>query len=125
PAGGSFAIHRVSPVDRDSVVIRVNVSEPVASLELKTETTEHKPVRDVQFMVRYDGESIPIDVLMQLPAFRTGADGTGTVSNLPLGLYELWPFARLTNVQDAPAPLRIALTPGVNSATLTFRAAHR
>jgi len=126
PAGGSFAVHRVTSIDRDSSVVRINVGEPSASLELKTETTDHRPVRDVNFLVRYDGESVPIDVLMQLPPFRTGPDGTVTIAKLPLGLYELWPFARTTTAQDTtPAPLRIALTPGVNSATLTFRPAHR
>jgi len=125
PSTGSFAIHRVTSVDRDASAIRINVPEPAASLELKTETTEHKPVRDVYFLVRYDGENIPPDLLMNLLPFKTGADGVGTITNLPLGLYELWPFAKATDIQDAPAPLRIALTPGPNSATLTFRAAHR
>jgi carboxypeptidase family protein len=125
PSTGSFAIHRVTSVDRDSSAIRINVPEPVASLELKTETTEHKPVRDVYFLVRYDGENIPPDLLLNLMPFKTGADGTATIPNLPLGLYELWPFAKATDIQDAPAPLRLALTPGPNSATLTFRSAHR
>src|SRR5205814_10305984 len=55
PSSGSFAIHRVTSVDRDSSAIRINIPEAVASLELKTETTDHKPVRDVNFLVRYDG----------------------------------------------------------------------
>ena len=125
PSSGSFAIHRVTSADRDASAMRINVPDAVASLELKTETTDHRPVRDVYFLVRYDGENIPPDLLMNLLPFKTGADGIGTVANLPLGLYELWPFAKATDIQDAPAPLRIALTPGPNSATLTFRAAHR
>ena len=125
PSTGSFAIHRITSVDRDASAIRINVPEPAASLELRTETTEHRPVRDVYFLVRYDGENIPPDLLMNLMPFKTGADGIGTVANLPLGMYELWPYAKSTDIQDAPAPLRIALTPGQNSATLTFRTAHR
>jgi hypothetical protein len=135
PTGGSFAIHRVTTLDRDLPALRIVIPEPAASLELKTETTEHKAVRDVHFLVRYDGENIPFNVLMELGQrfgidFATRADGTGTVANLPLGLYELWPFANAVEAQtmaavDVPAPLRVAITPGVNSATLTFRTKRR
>ena len=135
PASGSFAIHRVTTIDRDLPVVRVMVADGTASLDVKTETTEHQPVRDVHFLVRYDGENIPIDILMELGQrfgidFATGARGSGTVKNLPVGLYELWPFASLSDVQtmsaiDAPAPVRIAVAPGPNSATLTFRLKRR
>jgi len=129
PASGSFAIRRVTAIDRDPPTIRIAVRDPAASLDLKTETTEHQPVRDVHFLVRYDGETIPIDVLMELAQrfaidFKTGAAGSGTVANLPVGLYELWPFSKAADVQEiieAPPPLRIAVTPGPNSVTLTFR----
>src|SRR5207248_7456450 len=55
PTGGSFAIRRVTTLDRDLPALRILVPEAAASLELKTETTEHKAVRDVHFLVRYDG----------------------------------------------------------------------
>jgi hypothetical protein len=136
PASGSFAIHRVSAMDREQPSMRIAVPDPAASLELKTETTEHQPVRDVHFLVRYDGETIPFDLLMELAQrfgvdFKTGAAGSGTVANLPAGLYELWPYSNAADVQavmagvEAPAPLRIAVTPGPNSVTLTFRTKRR
>lgn len=136
PPNGSFAIHRVSTIERDSASIRILVPDATASLELKTETTEHQPVRDVHFLVRYDGETIPFDVLMFLAQvfgvdFKTGADGSGMITNLPPGAYELWPYAKTTDIEtlmsgfDMPAPLRVALTQGVSSATLSFRAKRR
>jgi hypothetical protein len=136
PASGSFAVHRVTSVDRDLSSIRIVVPDPAASLDLKTETTEHQPIRDVHFLVRYDGETIPLDLLMQLAQrfgldFHTGADGTTKVGNLPPGLYELWPYLSAADPRslmseiDVPAPLRIAVVPGDNAATLTFRPKHR
>ena len=136
PPSGSFAIHRVTAIDRDRPSIRIAVPDPAASLELRTETTEHQPVRDVHFLVRYDGETIPFDLLMELAQrfgvdFKTGAAGSGTVANLPAGLYELWPYSNPADVQavmagvEAPAPLRIAVAPGSNSVTLTFRTKRR
>lgn len=135
PVTGSFAVHRISAIDRDSKSIRVAVSDPTAVLSLKTETTEHEAVRGVHFLVRYEGEIIPFDVLMQFAqrfgiVFETGADGTARIANLPPGLYELWPYAAMRDVaaimagSDVPAPLRIALVEGTNAATLTFRTEH-
>jgi hypothetical protein len=136
PAGGSFAVHRVTGADRDMPSIRIVVPDPAASLDLKTETTEHQPIRDVHFLVRYDGETIPLDLLMQLAQrfgldFRTGGNGTTRIGNLPPGLYELWPYVTAADPRslmagmDVPAPLRIAVVPGDNAATLTFRPKHR
>ena len=51
---------------RDLPAMRIVIPDPAALLELKTETTEHKSVRDVHFLVRYDGENIPFNVLMEL-----------------------------------------------------------
>jgi hypothetical protein len=135
PRSGSFVFHRVTAVDRAAASIRIRVPDPAASLDLKTETTEHQPIRDIYFLVRYDGETIPLDLLMQLARFgldfHTGPDGTTRVANLPPGLYELWPYMSAADPRslmagmDAPAPLRIAVVPGENAATLTFRPYHR
>ncbi len=93
---------------------------------------DHAPIRDVHFLVRYDGETIPFEVMMRLAQsrvleFQTGTDGVGTMSNLPPGMYELWPYAKMTDVDtlmsgmDVPAPLRVALGDGLTAATMTFR----
>ena len=132
PVTGSFAIRRAGSADREAGSLRIVVPDPIASLELRTETTEHASVRGVHFLVRYDGETIPYDVLMNFAQllnlrFETGAQGTGLISNLPPGLYELWPYAKMSDVDmlmagmDVPPPLRVALTQGPSSATMTFR----
>jgi hypothetical protein len=132
PDAGSFAIRRLGSADREAGSARVVVPDPAASLELRTETSDHAPVRDVHFLVRYEGETIPFDVLMQFAQLRnlqfgTGEDGTALVSNLPPGLYELWPYAKMTEIDtlmagvDIPPPLRVALSQGRSTATLTFR----
>ena len=136
PPSGSFAVHRVTSVDRDLTSIRIVVPDPIATLDLKTETTDHQPVRGVHFLVRYDGESIPFDVLMQLAQrfgldFQTGSVGTVKISNLPSGMYELWPYMTVDEARslmlanELPAPLRMAIVAGDNAATLTFRPKHR
>jgi hypothetical protein len=132
PVTGSFAIRRVGSADRDAGSVRIAVPDPAASLELRTETTEHASVRGVHFLVRYDGETIPYDVLMHFAQrlnlrFETGDQGVGLISNLPPGLYELWPYAKMSEVDmlmagmDVPPPLRVTLTQGTSAATMTFR----
>jgi hypothetical protein len=132
PASGSFAIRRIGAADREARAVRVKVAEGTAILEIKSERVDHVPVRDVQFLVRYDGETIPLEVLMRLTqwrvfSFQTGHDGVGKISNLPPGMYELWPYAKMTDVDalmsgmDVPAPLRLALGEGQTTATMTLR----
>jgi len=132
PASGSFAVRRIGAADREARAVRVKVAEGTAMLEIKSERVDHVPVRDVQFMVRYDGETIPLEVLMRLTqwrifSFQTGHDGVGKISNLPPGMYEFWPYAKMTDVEalmsgmDVPAPLRVALGEGQTTATMTFR----
>jgi hypothetical protein len=132
PASGSFGVRRIGAADREAHAVRINVADGRATLEIKSERADHVPVRDVHFLVRYDGEIIPYEVLMRLTQwrifeFQTGAEGVGTIPNLPAGLYELWPYAKMTDVDmltsgmDVPAPLRVALGEGLTSATMTFR----
>lgn len=132
PASGSFAVRRIGAPDREAGAVRVKVADGTATLQIKSERADHVPVRDVHFMLRYDGETIPLEVLMRLTqwrifAFQTGDDGVGKISNLPPGMYELWPYARMADVDalmsgmDVPAPLRVALGGGETTATMTFR----
>lgn len=132
PPTGSFAIRRAGSADREAGSLRIVVPDPAASLELRTETSEHTSVRGVHFLVRYDGETIPYDVLMTFAQllnlrFETGDQGTGIIANLPPGLYELWPYAKMSDVDmlmagmDVPPPLRVTLTQGPSVATMTFR----
>jgi hypothetical protein len=132
PASGSFAVRRIGAADREAQAVRIKVAEGTAILEIKSERVDHVPVRDVHLMVRYDGETIPLEVLMRLTqwrifAFQTGDDGVGKISNLPPGMYEFWPYAKMTDVDalmsgmDVPAPLRLALGDGQTTATMTFR----
>jgi Carboxypeptidase regulatory-like domain len=109
PVTGSFAIRRVGSADREAGSVRISVPDPAASLELRTETIEHASVRGVHFLVRYDGETIPYDVLMHFAQllnlrFETGDQGTGLISNLPPGLYELWPYAKMMSTATQLSP---------------------
>jgi Carboxypeptidase regulatory-like domain len=132
PISGSFAVRRIGAADREARTVRINVSDGTGAMEIKSETTDHVPIRDVHFLVRYDGETIPFEVLMRLAQrrvleFQTRADGVGRVANLPPGVYELWPYGKMSEVDtlmsgmDVPAPLRLALGEGLTTATMTFR----
>lgn len=129
PREGSFAVVRFTSGTPD--VARVVVPDPNASLFLRAVDDRGKPIRDVRFLVRYDGEIIPPDVLSYFDrirgiAFRTKNDGTAVLEHVPTGMFELWPMATNAEAFDIAAasgnaPVQVSAKPGTNEATLTFR----
>lgn len=130
PKQGSFAITRILSESKEER--RVVVPEGTASLQLRTTDTQGRPVGDVRFLLRFNGELIPPEVASWaerrtgLPT-RTNAGGEASFARMPPGIAELWPMRADSEMGDMPpaagpaAPAQIALEPGENLATMILR----
>lgn len=135
PPNGSFAVARLRGSGQpEAAMQRVVVPSPLATLDVTTRTRAGSVVANIWFLLRYNGEVVPLEVMQILDRvqglkFFTGTTGSRRLSNMPLGTYELWPAlggadakAILANAGPA-APVRLELARGENSAVLTFAAA--
>ncbi|HEX6083912.1 MAG TPA: carboxypeptidase-like regulatory domain-containing protein [Thermoanaerobaculia bacterium] len=110
PREGSFLVQRVA-----ADVIRVRIPAAGAAIDLVAKTIEGAAVPEVAFMMRFNGEVVPVDVVREMQAHQGGSlttDDTGLarLPNVPPGFYEFWPFR--TNA-EADAILETAFEPPI------------
>lgn len=136
PSDGSFAIRRFrAPMDEvSSDPVTVRVAPPTSSLRVRTLTTEGATVPNVNLLLRYNGELIPIPIAHELERagdlqFQTGADGEARFDHLPEGVYEIWPYAdeeEMTALFDsigaADAPVSVSTASGESDVTIRLSA---
>jgi hypothetical protein len=136
PPNGSFAVAQLrgSTGEGEAVLQRVVVPSPLATLDVTTRTRAGTVVANIWFLLRYNGQIVPLEVMQILDQvqglkFFTGATGNRRLTNMPLGTYELWPAMGGADAKDIlmnagpAAPVRLELTRGENSAVLTFASA--
>ena len=135
PREGSFAIaHLARTRDAEGASLPVVVPDGSASIELTAKSISGTPIPDVIVLMRVNGDVFPPEVLEYLRrtqglVFRSGSDGRLVLNHTPPGLYEFWPHGNLDEANAilanlaAPAPVQLAVRPGMNAATMTFRAA--
>lgn len=134
PREGSFAVKRLDSHD-DGTDVAITVADGACSLIVtaQTDTTPPRAVRDMAVLFRFDGEVIPIPVMIALQRLqgldlRTSADGRAALRHLPAGYYEVWPFMPanasdedfMSGLTYTQPPVSMAVRPGENSATLKF-----
>jgi hypothetical protein len=125
---GSFGLIRLGSRDDSAQPIDLIVPDGTAALRLTARTTADEPVPGVGFVIRFDGEMLPVDalVLAHLESLTTNRRGEGAVGVLPPGEYELWPFETrdeailITSAPPAPT-IRLQLRPGLNETSVTFQ----
>lgn len=122
PLEGSFAITRFGfePPEGESLI---TVREGSATVELHATDAAGKPIPRLRFVMRYDGEIIPPDVVDVLEMrrgmmFTTGADGVARIERLPVGFVELWP-TRARN-SSASTAVQLPVKDGLNVVSMTF-----
>ena len=128
PREGSLAVSRLRG---DVVRATIVVPDAVASLQLRTSDSGGRPIPNVRFLMRLDGEIIPPDIQRHVERLRgdpisTDAAGSMTLDHLPSGFFEFWPLRTMGELQDIlltiseSAPVQVAVKPGRNSAEMTF-----
>lgn len=130
PREGSLAIRRLRAPADDSSNAAVDIVMPAgsASLQVDAKTADGKPMSDLSFLVRFDGETIPPAVAKEALPLRTSDKGEARIERIPPGVYELWPYRDDDEVADlldtlgmAAAPININVTTGENRAAIRFQ----
>lgn len=131
PPGGSLAVRRVGP--GDDTALRIVVPRGDASLEVTALATDGAALPGLHFLVRFDGELVPPEVIRASRredlVLDTGDEGRRvTLQRIPPGHYELWPYrddeearAMIASSVAAKAAVSLDVTPGTNRVTLRFR----
>ncbi|HUR81151.1 MAG TPA: carboxypeptidase-like regulatory domain-containing protein [Thermoanaerobaculia bacterium] len=94
PREGSFA--RVQ-LQSDAQRVRVRVPTAGAAIDLVAKTVEGAAVPEVAFMMRFNGEVFPDEVVREMQSWQglrlmTDDDGLARLPNVPPGFYEFWPY---------------------------------
>jgi len=130
PSEGSLAIHRLRAPADDASNAPVEITMPAgnASLQVDAKSADGKPLPDLSFLMRFDGETIPPAVAKEGLRLRTSDDGEARIEHIPTGVYELWPYRDDDEVADlldtlgiVSAPININVTTGENHATIRFQ----
>jgi len=130
PREGSLAVHRLRAAVDDASNAPVEITMPAgnASLRIDAMTADGRPLPDLSFLVRFDGETIPPAVAKESLRLRTSEKGEARIEHIPPGVYELWPYRDDDEVADlldtlgiAAAPININVTTGENRAAIRFQ----
>jgi hypothetical protein len=129
PKEGSIAVGRVS--GGEPLVLRVPDGSSSLRLALKSENGE--VFSDLWLLLRIDGSVVPPAIARQLAgrglALVTDSAGSISLSHIPPGTYEFWPYRTEAEGQmlyevasDVEAPISVKVLTGENDATVRFQA---
>lgn len=134
PREGSFAMVTLKPGSVDSQIFDLTIPVPAANIHFRAIRDGGFPVSGIYVLVRYNGAFVPPAVLDTVAELRgssmvTNADGETTLTNLPAGSYEFWPFMTIEDAQRIMAsygamrsPIRAEIPPGDSTVVLTLGA---
>jgi hypothetical protein len=126
PRAGSFGFAQFA--SRESVK-PIRISDGDARIVLRMRSAAGAPVANVAFVMRYNGRTVPADVVramarVQGVAIMSDKEGRLVLEKMPLGFYEFWPVdspTALHVIATSPdAPVRFMAMRGENTAELTF-----
>ncbi|HEY0371552.1 MAG TPA: carboxypeptidase-like regulatory domain-containing protein, partial [Thermoanaerobaculia bacterium] len=129
PKEGSIAVGRIS--GREPLVLRV--PDGSSSLRLALQSENGELFSDLWLLMRIDGSVVPPAIARQLAsrglALVTDTAGSISLSHIPPGTYEFWPYRTEAEGQmlyevasDAEAPISLKVLTGENNATVRFQA---
>jgi hypothetical protein len=98
PREGSLAVLRLPPALEDATLVhRIAIPPGDAKLDITALTTGDAPLPGVSLLMRFDGELFTPEIARELRLWhrsnlRTGEDGRATLTQIPAGYYEFWPY---------------------------------
>jgi Carboxypeptidase regulatory-like domain len=140
PASGSCTIY-VLPKEGSIAAARfegpspllVRVPDGASSLRLALQSEGGTVFDGLMLLMRMDGTIVPPEIARRLASqgfsLTTGDDGTVTLTRIPPGTYEFWPYRTAPEGQtihdaaaELKAPISIEVLAGENNATVRFKA---
>ena len=122
------AFTAVRPTDED---LAITLPAPVSSLEITTRTTTGQPLSNINLLVAYAGEPLPLEVARRYERahgpLRTDDAGELLLRNIPAGTYQFWPYATESEAESllasgSAAPITVNVKAGENAIVVDFQA---
>lgn len=115
PSEGSFATQRIGGGGLKPAPHRIRVPAAGAAIDLVAKTVDGVAVPEVAFLMRFNGEVVPDDVVREMQVqqgarLMTDEAGLARLPNVPPGFYEFWPFRTHA---EADAILETAFEPPI------------
>jgi hypothetical protein len=135
PREGSLAIERLQPALADGTLVhRITVPPGEAKLEITALATGDAPLAGVSLLMRFNGELFTPQIADELRLWhrsnlRTGDDGRATLTQIPAGYYEFWPYQSADEAKmliessvATSAPIALFVVDGENRVKVRFDA---
>jgi hypothetical protein len=135
PREGSLAIERLQPALADAALVhRIAVPPGEAKLEITALATGDAPLAGISLLMRFNGELFTPQIADELRLWhrsnlRTGDDGRATLTQIPAGYYEFWPYQSadeaallIESSVATSAPIALFVVDGENRVKVRFDA---
>lgn len=131
PHEGSLAVQRLDGGRRDAS-LRIRVPPGTAAIDLLARVTDGAALPEVAFLVRFNGDIIPPEVVREMQRhqgvrLQTDERGVARLPNVPPGYYEFWPvrtddeIVAIVDTAGAIAPpISLNARVGENRVTVRF-----
>jgi hypothetical protein len=133
PREGSLAVVRLAPALDDAVAVhRIVIPPGEAKLDITALADAGVPMPGISLLMRFDGELFTPEIARELRLWhrsnlRTGDDGRATLTKIPSGYYEFWPYESDEEAQmliesstATAAPIALHVTKGENHVKVRF-----
>jgi hypothetical protein len=132
PREGALAIHRIaSDVEAEKGRIRITLPSVSAAIDLVAKRTDGTAMPEVAFLMRYNGDIVPLAVVREIGVLYTDGDGVARLPRVPPGFYEFWPYrsddemaALLETAGALDPPIRLNAKVGENRVEVRFAKRH-
>lgn len=135
PREGSLAVLRLQPaLDDATLVHRIAIPPGEAKLDITALATGDAPLPGVSLLMRFNGELFTPEIARELRLrhrsnLRTGEDGRATLTQIPAGYYEFWPYQSdeeaemlIESSVAMAAPIALHVVRGENQVKVRFDA---
>ena len=134
PREGSLAVQRLQPaLDDAALVHRITIPTGDARLDILALAGD-APLPGVSLLMRFNGELFTPEIARELRLWhrsnlRTGDDGRATLTQIPSGYYEFWPYQSeeeaemlIASSAAGAAPIALHVVRGENQVRVRFDA---
>jgi hypothetical protein len=136
PREGSLVSRPIAAGEEARGALALRIPPASVAIDLVAKETDGTAVPEVAFLMRFNGEIVPPEVVREMQRIQgarlfTDEEGKARLANLPTGFYEFWPYrsddeiaALLETAGALDAPIGFNARVGENRVTVRFERRH-